>query len=670
MPPVPETGVVHKGKGPMVRGVLAGAFVAGLFLFFTWRGMLVYFTGDDLMNLYGYWTKPLSSLVKANVFFWTPFYRPFGGVIYRSLYAIFGFNPYPLYAVFFAALLLNLLLAYLVLKRLSGSSETGAIATLLFAFHGEFDYMYYNAGSLYDVFCFLFFATALLIYLRARTQGRFLRVWGTIGFLACFICALNSKEMAATLPVILLLYELLWYPPDFRRIPTLARWCLREGRMALLGAIVVLIYMPSKFGAGGVAQNTAYIPQYTWGRWIADTGNHLGFLLYRDNPSGPLGITPLTAMGVGIFFAILIAGAVWMRSRAAWFGLFYFVITLLPVSFIPPRLGFVLYLPLLGMALYVAVALMRFKGALSKLFSDALGQPVPATTAAVVFFIATALAVFAVDYRNWKPAPNGKNSPYRTTMAALSRSYPTLPRGARLLFVHSPLDTNWDLVFLLRNYYHDASLEITMLDGPVEQRIPLDRLGHYDHVFDYEDGHYVELDNTDARDSVQLHLVKVAAQQDVFGEVMTIGKPGAMNYIVKGLLSGDPKADGYWTREESELRFRLSSPDHHFFRERYFLPSETMKQTGPLDVEYYVNGHLLDHTRLAKDGELVYEHDVPKEWLKSGELTVVRMHIQNPYVSPRDGVKLGILLRSAGFGPGVPASISARAETRHETSAQ
>ena len=35
-----------------------------------------------------------------------------------------------------------------------------------------------------------------------------------------------------------------------------------------------------------------------------------------------------------------------------------------------------------------------------------------------------------------------------------------------------------------------------MLNGPQAQRIPLDKLPHYDHIFDYVDGHYVELDNT------------------------------------------------------------------------------------------------------------------------------------------------------------------------------
>ena len=47
-------------SGPRIlQPILAGLFVAGLFLSLTWRGLLIYYTGDDMMNLYGYWSNPL-----------------------------------------------------------------------------------------------------------------------------------------------------------------------------------------------------------------------------------------------------------------------------------------------------------------------------------------------------------------------------------------------------------------------------------------------------------------------------------------------------------------------------------------------------------------------------------------------------------------------------------
>jgi hypothetical protein len=424
--------------------------------------------------------------------------------------------------------------------------------------------------------------------------------------------------------------------------------------MALIGALGVLIYLPAKLGSAGIAQDVAYMPIYTWARWLADTGTYLAELLYRNSSTTELGVAPLTLLGVLAFYGLLTAMAFWMRSRVLWFGLLFFIITLLPVSFIPARLGFVLYLPLAGMALYVAACLVRFKEALWRLFSKALGAGAPTASpasASVALFIAAALVISTVDHRHWPRAPDPRYSPYKNTIAELSRLYPSLPHGSKLLFVHSALDENWDLVFLLRLYYRDTDLWLTQLNGPQGQRIPLDRLPHYDHIFDYEKGHYVELDNADARVSVQLHLLKVDNPSDAFGDNMTIGKPGAAQYIVKGVLVGDPKADGYWTLDEPELRFRLSSVQNHVFRERFYLSQDTLKQTGPLIVDFYVNGHHLDRARFAKDGDSIYQHDVPAEWLKTDSLTTVRMVVRNPYIAPRDHARLGMILRSAGFSP-------------------
>ena len=654
--PIEDTPVRSRDKSVALLTVLGAVFVACFFLFFTWRGVLVYYTGDDLMNLYGYWTQPVSALVKGNLFFWTPYYRPFGGIIYRTLFAIVGFNPYPEYIIYYSAMLLNLWLAYRLFARLGASRELGAVAVLLWAFHGKFDYLYYNGGSMYDVFCFLFFSSAFLIYLRARAQGRFLGVWGTVGFLACLICALNSKEMGVTLPVMVMLYELLFHAPDFGSVRAMLRWLFREGRTALLGALCVLIYLPAKLGSSGIAQNVDYIPRYTLARWLEDTGTFLGYVLYRDNPASPLNVQPLTPLGIVLFCAVLLAIALWLRSRVAFFGLLFFFLAALPVSFIPARLGFVLYLPLAGLALYGAACLVAFKASFGKLISEALGAGVPAWGrspywSAIALFLGTALVIGTIDYRNWPQAPRPEDSRYKITESEFSRLYPTLPRGSKLLFVHSAMDDNWDMVFLLRLYYRDTNMFLTLLNGPPPQRIPLNKLPHYDHIFDYVDRHYVELDNTDPVASIKLHLLKVPNPSYAFGETMTIGKPGAGQYIVKDVLVGDPKSDGYWTLDQPELQFRLASVQDHVFRERFYLPLDTLKKTGPLIVDFYVNGRHLDQAHFAKDGEVTYEHPVPEEWLKTNDLTTVRMLVHNPYIAPRDHARLGVLLRAAGFSP-------------------
>ncbi len=125
--------------------------------------------------------------------------------------------------------------------------------------------------------------------------------------------------------------------------------------------------------------------------------------------------------------------------------------------------------------------------------------------------------------------------------------------------------------------------------------------------------------------------------------------------IVKGVQVGPPDQTGYWTLDEPELRFRLSSTEHHWFMERFFLPRETLQKTGPLRVDFYVNSHLLDQAEFSKDGETLYQHDVPASWLKTDGFTTVRMYVHNPYIAPPYGDKLGVLLLARFVQPAASA---------------
>ena len=80
-------------------------------------------------------------------------------------------------------------------------------------------------------------------------------------------------------------------------------------------------------------------------------------------------------------------------------------------------------------------------------------------------------------------------------------------------------------------YYRDADLCITEMNGPRHSAFRSIGCRNYDHIFDFEDRHYVELENGDALESMQLHMPKAAEQNNSFGEVMTIGTLGAARYL-------------------------------------------------------------------------------------------------------------------------------------------
>ena len=623
-----------------ITGILAGLFIAAFFLAFTWRGMLVYYSGDDMMNLYNYWSRPAGDLIKANFLFWTPYYRPFGGLIYRAMFALFGFNPRPLYILYYASLLLNLYVAYLVLKRLSGSREIGALATLLWAVHGNLSYLYNNAGSMYEVYCFLFYSLALLIYLRAREHGGYLSGWNLAAFIASFICCLNSKEMGATLPAVVLLYEFIFHTPRWKGLKGFMLWLNREGRGAWVGCICLIGYLPAKMSTAGLASSPAYVSHFNRATFLHDTGVYLGDLIYRS---------PLTGTGIAIFYGVLAGLALLLRSRQMIFGLLFFQIALLPVSFVTARDPFVLYIPMAGMALYVAVLLVWMKDRMLSLSASSMRAS--GSLAAVLLFLFTAAALAFIHSRHWQTAQASKDSPYRATKEQMSALYPALPHGAKVLFVQSLLDGQfWDLYFLLRLLYRDTELFVTELNGPSEQRIPIDKLGHYDHIFTYEGGRYVELDNSDTRRSVRLRLAKGEKPGAGIGESMTVSSADAYKYFVDEVIMCPPKSVSCWTLDAPELKFWLSSTQDRVFSAHFDISSDTLKQTGPLQIDYFINDHFLERVRYSEAGECSYRHGVPAGWLRTDDYTIVKMKMLNPYIAPADGAKLGVLLVSAGFG--------------------
>ena len=79
-------------------------------------------------------------------------------------------------------------------------------------------------------------------------------------------------------------------------------------------------------------------------------------------------------------------------------------------------------------------------------------------------FIAVAVIMSVISYRHWIRAPDPHYSPYKLAATEFPRLYPRLPHSAKLLLVHTQLDHNWDLVFLLRILYRDNDLYITLLN--------------------------------------------------------------------------------------------------------------------------------------------------------------------------------------------------------------
>lgn len=438
------------------------------------------------MNLYRSWESPVLELVKANLlFFWaSPFYRPFVSVWYRVVFYFAGFNPYPFHATELMILLVNIFLTYSVYRRLSGSREIAAAATLLGSYYTRINWLYFDTSFAYDVWCYTFYFSAFLLYVRIRQQRRLLKAWELIACSILYVCALNSKEMAVTLPVFLLIYELLYHPV---RAGQVRRWPLREGRGVLVIGLITLVFVIGRLtGPNSLAALAGYRPEFTWARFLETSATFLGDLsgmgLYW-NGSKVLALW-------GILFSIAWA----TRSRVLWFAWLFLMVSPLPVAFVPARSANQYYIPWFGWVLYAGTLLVQSIVYLTRRLPVDPIRLARLRGSAVV--LGLALVLYPIYLRQgWANAADARfEAPMiRSTAEQIRDLYPHFPHGSRLLFLDDPLKPDrYDVLEIIRLMNRDTSLVVdrvkTMPARPDDKQ-----LASYDHVFDYDAGVFLEL---------------------------------------------------------------------------------------------------------------------------------------------------------------------------------
>lgn len=473
-----------------IFSVLATASIAAFFWRFTAPSLDQYFSPDDCMNLYRSWANPLSALAKANLLFFlnSVFFRPFVSVWYRCIYYFAGFNPVPFHVSILMVLAANIWLTYAVCRRLTGSREIGAVAALLVSYHPKFIRLYFDTGYAYDVICYFFYFAALLLYLRVRQQSRPFRVWEWVAFFSLYICALNSKELAVTLPVFMGIYELLYSSIPLRPVREVLRWLGREGKPLVAAVLVTLVFV---LGRGldkrySLLAIGPYQPVFTWARFMETSRTFLNNLLIARHPEVSDGLL------LALWLAML--AIAWItRSRPLRFAWLFVMLSPIPVAFIFPRGPAQYYIPLFGWVLYTATVLVRGTAYLWRWLPGPRTRIVPALRAPVLFVIIVLLLLHY--YRR----PSVNELAWQTLEPDLDQSIvqqlhllrPQLQHGSQVIFLDDPFppDDGYRMIYLARLSYHDPSLLVsrtkTMPRPPGSQEI-----ASYDYVFDYRFGRF------------------------------------------------------------------------------------------------------------------------------------------------------------------------------------
>jgi len=405
------------------------------------------------MNLYGHWAISWRELLMANLKYYSPIYRPFGGVFYRSLFQVFGFDPLPFRLACYAIMFANLGLAYLNAKALSGRREAGALAALFCCYHVGFTDFYYSTGTVYDLLCFSFYFLALYLY------GRGAGVWTAAAVVALYVFALNSKEMAVTLPAVLICYEAI-YRRNRRAIP-----------LIVLLAALTLPYVQGKLSAESPFVNVGdYQPHVSLAQYLKVYGIYLDRIFYLS----PGYFAPMREIGLWVAMAGLAAK---FRSKPLLFSTCFVLVSVLPVVFINPRgTIFVLYIPMFGWALYLAVLLVMAK--------DRMLGARPAWAVALFAVVAGVLVIA----HGRKVTPPHVQPEIRAAYEQLRDLHAPIKPGGRILFLDDPFPKEqWHPVFISRLLYRDRELQVHRVKT-METRPDA---ASYDLVVDWVDGRYI-----------------------------------------------------------------------------------------------------------------------------------------------------------------------------------
>jgi len=473
----------HWRPARAVRKIFIALFFAGFFFYCAGFGLRTQFGYDDVMNIDFAWEPPLKNLALALVNPFTTFYRPVGSLVYRIVFDLFGLNPLPFRVVVYGFLLLNLFLVYKLALRLSGSGEIAAMSALLYTFHGRLAAIYLNNGTIYDVLCATFTFLTLLYYVGVRQAGQRIRRWAWLKLLALFICALNAKEMAAAIPLLLLIYEWLYHRPASKRPAALLRFLFGEGLPGLVCGALTLLAARSRVGDGGpMHANVYYAVTFSAGQFLEHSRELMSGLLYRHKP----GLSTGQMLSVWL---VAIAIAALARKKFFWFFVCFALLAPLPVIFIPYRGFFVMYLPFAGWAMFLATLLVGGRNLLWKHLWKRPPLPPNAFEPERVFlFLMVAYLVLSIPRRD-SASELGFRDPAHAAIRAMQDDIVALneplPPGSKLLFLHDRLPPDaWGTLMMSRQLYRDRTLWV---DRPTMMNQP-PNLSDYDRVFDYVDG--------------------------------------------------------------------------------------------------------------------------------------------------------------------------------------
>jgi len=293
------------------------AIAAGLFLIANRASYKGYFMDDDLNTLS--WAKNgdvptfLSWLVSPR--FHPDNFRPVGAFYYRIFSGLFDLRYPPYVAALHVIHFFNVLVLYLILRRLKLPPIASGAGALFFMFNVATLDIYWKPMYVFDLLCGTFCLLTLLLYIRGD--------W--ILGLVTFWLAYKAKEVAVMLPLVLAAYDIF---EDQKRWKRLIPYFVISLNFGLQG----LFLNPNKNNEYAMHFNFDTI----WKSW--------------------------SYYSAALFFVpyVLILAAIWLRDRRIYLGLITSLVVLFPMLLLPGRqFAAYWYVPLIGVGIIAATLAAR-----------------------------------------------------------------------------------------------------------------------------------------------------------------------------------------------------------------------------------------------------------------------------------------------------------------------
>lgn len=306
------------------------------------------------------------------------YYRPVVSSTYAIDYAIWEFNPFGYHLTNVIMHIINVLLFYALLLLMFEKFKSPykdyiiLIAALIFAVHPiHTEVVAWVSGRTDGLACTFFFA-AFVYYLKYSKEPSNKNLVLTLFF---YLFSLFSKEMAITLPAVIILYDMIINRSEFKEL--LKKRYVIYGSLIVISGLFMLLrwyalrtvvprmtyyYFFDKDTATVIFTMLQTVPLY-FRLSIAPYGMLYHYSGYLPDISTIMEFRALFA----VFFILVMSGAaLYFIKRAPYisYAIIIFFVTLLPVMNIVPTMNFMadrfLYIPSMFVSIIAAAVLFKY----------------------------------------------------------------------------------------------------------------------------------------------------------------------------------------------------------------------------------------------------------------------------------------------------------------------